>query len=83
MTDYDYAKFTQVPYLNPANSYWIVGDDETQVYSSAKRKLVAVDDKDFLEWKKSRGPLRIASMEDLKKVFAAEGLDDGDSQHHG
>lgn len=73
---------SNLPFVNYANAYWVVGDDEAHVYSSSRRALVAVDDPEYVEWKKDRATFRVGSLADLKRFLATQGLDDGNGEHH-
>lgn len=61
------------PYI-VSNWYWIVGDDETQIYSSAMRGFVpAATDAGYLAWLDEGGrPTRIASLDDLREVLVTQ-----------
>lgn len=63
----------------PANWYWIVAGDETQVYSSAAGHFVPSDDPAYIEWLATQGqrPTRIVSSEELSAVLAARGITNG------
>ncbi len=57
---------------NPAAWFWIVGNDETQVYSSARASTVAIGDKAYKAWlAQGNVPTRIASMDELRDVLQA------------
>ena len=60
---------------DPGNHYWIVGDDETQIYSSAERVFVPATDATYAAWMVEGGaPTRIASFDELKDVLRAAGV---------
>lgn len=51
--------------------YWVVGDDESQVYTSARSDYVPSDDATYLAWvQDGKMPTRIYSAEDLGGVLA-------------
>lgn len=55
---------------NPAAWFWIVGGDETQVYSSAKPGFVPATDAGYTAWLEEGGlPTRIASLDELRDVL--------------
>lgn len=57
------------PY-NPASHFWIVGDDESHVYSSALPGSMPANDPAFAAWLAEGGtPTRIDSMESLRDVL--------------
>jgi hypothetical protein len=61
----------------PANWYWIVGDDASQVYSSASAATVGTGDKAYKAWlAQGNAPTRIATMDELKDVLIAAGVID-------
>lgn len=64
-----------------ADFYWIVGGDESQVYSSARNAMVPIDDPEYGRWLKRRGyrPTRIHSFGELRDVLAAYGIALADS----
>jgi hypothetical protein len=54
---------------NANNWYWIVGGDETEVYSSASRAFVPPSDATYAAWRASGGqPSRIVSNAELSEV---------------
>lgn len=54
----------------PAAWFWIVGGDESQVYSSAQPGFVQATDPAYLQWVEEGGmPTRIASLDDLRDVL--------------
>lgn len=56
----------------PQNWYWIVGNDETQVYSSASGDYVPVSDATYVSWLADGGKAtRITSSDELGEVLAA------------
>lgn len=56
--------------FNKANWYWIVGDDQTQVYSSAIKATVPADEAGYLAWLDDGNiPSTIPSLEDLTAVL--------------
>lgn len=59
------------PY-NPQDWYWIVGGDETKVFSSAAGNYVQPSNAAFVEWSADGGttPTRIASEAALGEVLA-------------
>lgn len=60
---------------NPHDWYWIVGDDESQVYSSARRSNVSADDAAYLQWcVDERKATHIASDDELRDVLIAAGV---------
>lgn len=50
-------------------SYWIVGGDETRVWSGAASAFVMVDDADYLAWRLHNFPTRIVSEAELCDVI--------------
>jgi hypothetical protein len=68
----DYAPIINLPFINFANAYWFVGDDETQVYSSKRDELVSVGDPEYDEWQADHATLRAASLDDLKKALGKD-----------
>lgn len=68
----DYAPIINLPYINWANAYWFVGEDETHVYSSKRDEVVSADDPEYVEWKTNHATLRAASLDDLKKVLGKD-----------
>jgi hypothetical protein len=55
----------------PSNWYWIVGDDESQVWSSRLAAFVPADDPAYVSWLAMGGvPTRIATMDELYDVLA-------------
>ena len=62
---------------DPADHYWIVAGDDTQLWSSAEPGYVAADDAGYLVWcAAGRQPTRIASEAELDEVLIAAGLGD-------
>ncbi len=58
-----------LPY-NPADWYWIVGGDDTQVWSSAAAAYVPAGNATYQEWRSRDGrPTRIASEAELAEVL--------------
>ena len=56
---------------DPSNWYWIVGGNETQVFSSAVGNYVPANDAAFVAWQADGStPTRIASEADLGEVLA-------------
>jgi hypothetical protein len=56
---------------NPSDWYWVVGGDETKVYSSAAGDFVRADDATYVEWlSDGTAPTRIASEAELGEVLA-------------
>jgi ABC-type tungstate transport system permease subunit len=56
---------------NPANWYWIVGGDESRVFSSAIGNYVPADDAAYLAWRADGAlPTRIVSEAELGEVLA-------------
>jgi hypothetical protein len=72
-----------IPFNNPANGYWLIGDEENLVYSSKRGELVPVTDKEYVEWKKHKAPLRAGNVEDLRKFLVTMGVCNGDREHNG
>ncbi len=59
----------------PANWYWIVAGDASQVYASALAAYVATDDPDFTVWCEDGNlPTKIASEAELGDVLKAAGV---------
>lgn len=59
------------PY-SPADWYWIIGDDETKVYSSARGVTATSDDETYTAWAAAGGiATRIDSMDSLIEVLRA------------
>ena len=57
--------------FNPQAWYWIVGGDETRVFSSASGNYVQPSNAAYLAWVESGGiPSRIASEAELGEVLA-------------
>lgn len=55
------------------NHYWFVGDDTTQVYSSASKTYVPVTDVTFMSWVGSGNfPSNVSSELILREVFAQQ-----------
>lgn len=64
-------------YYDPANHYWIVARDETQVWSSAAAGYVDVSDKTYAAWLAlGNQPTRIVSEAELDEVLIAAGIGD-------
>lgn len=60
-----------IPYT-PENWYWLVGDDESQVYSSAAGKFVEPTEGTYTRWKEDGGiPTRIDTFDNLIVVLRA------------
>ena len=58
--------------MNFSDWYWIVGTDETHVWSSAQAKLIPANDATFTAWLGGGNVAsRIASLSELRQVFAA------------
>jgi hypothetical protein len=58
------------PRYDPRDHYWIVGGDETKVWSSAKADLVPADDVTYKAWLPTgRAPSRIANRVELADVL--------------
>lgn len=58
---------------NPADWYWIVGNDATQVYSSARAASVPASDSQYLAFlARGGGATPIASLAELAEVLAAQ-----------
>lgn len=57
---------TLAPY-NPADWYWFVGGDATQVFSSARNAFVLVSDSQFATWVGM--PSQIDTLDNLKQVL--------------
>ncbi|BBE51145.1 hypothetical protein OYT1_ch1598 [Ferriphaselus amnicola] len=58
---------------NASNHYWIVGGDESRLYSSARAKYVPADDELYKQWLNSGiPPTRIQSEEDLADVIGEQ-----------
>jgi hypothetical protein len=61
---------------NPSNWYWVIGEDNENVFSSSTGKTVSVEDTDYQEWKKkNKYPSRIASWEELREVLQQQAPD--------
>lgn len=58
-------------FYNPADHYWIVAGDDSQVYSSARAGFVPVDDAEYAAWSGSGTATRIVSMAELEDVLRA------------
>ncbi len=59
----------------PEDCYWTVGDNAAQVFSSARRALVAVGDQTYTAWlADGNAPSRIASWAELHDVIMSAGL---------
>jgi len=86
MTDDDLYRGVEhvrnIPFNNVNDSYWFVGDQENQVYSSKRRQMVPIADEEFVEWKKWRAVPRADNVEDLRKWLATMGVGDGDREHN-
>lgn len=54
---------------DPRDHYWIIGGDEAQVYSSARRTLVPDVDDTYVAWCADHQPTRILSMDELIEVL--------------
>lgn len=58
---------------NPANWYWLVGGDQSRVWSSAAAAYVPADDATYEAWLGAGNlPTRIASEAELQEVLAAQ-----------
>lgn len=58
-------------YYDPSNWYWIVGADDTQVFSSAPGNYIPASDAAYQAWLANGGvPTRIASEAELGEVLA-------------
>ena len=58
---------------DPARWYWIVGDDETRVWSSAAAAYVPASDDAFMAWREAgASPTKIPSEDELAEVLAAQ-----------
>jgi hypothetical protein len=57
--------------FNPRNWYWIVGDNPTQVYSSAQAVFVSIDDQTYQDWLAlpTNNPTVIANSTALQEVL--------------
>ena len=56
---------------DPENWYWIVGGDETKVFSSKSGNFVAASDAAYLSWRGAGGiPTRILNTAELGEVLA-------------
>jgi hypothetical protein len=61
--------------FDPANWYWIVAGDETQLWSSAAGSTVAADDATHVSWRAAGGrPTRIANAFELDQVLRQHGM---------
>lgn len=61
--------------MDPSNHYWIVSGSTTQVWSSATRSYVPIDDPAYLAWlnpDERRAPTRIKSEAELWEVLALQ-----------
>lgn len=57
---------------DPRDWYWIVGDDDTRAYASARAAFVPADDAAYAAWRASgNAPTFIASLDELKDVLRA------------
>lgn len=56
--------------FNPTDWYWIVGGDETKVFSSASGNYVQPSDATYQAWLADGVPSRIASEAELGEVLA-------------
>ena len=64
-----------LPYINPGATFWVVGDDETHVYSSSRKQRVPRTDADFVAWLKDGGMLlHAADQKDIDKFLEDHGL---------
>lgn len=60
----------------PEDWCWIIGGDETRVYSSQLNKMLSTESDEYLVWQGRNGkPTRIKTVEELKDVLAQHGLD--------
>jgi hypothetical protein len=59
---------------NPNDWYWVVGGDDTQVYSSKTGTIVPIDNEDYQNWLPRNGgdPSRIDSLFNLREVFVQQ-----------
>jgi hypothetical protein len=59
------------PPYNPADWYWLVGDNSNEVWSSASASFVAVNAPKFVAWSQGgyRKPTRISSLDMLRDVL--------------
>lgn len=56
---------------NPLNWYWIVGGDETKVFSSKSGSFVQSDNSTYMEWVNEGGtPTHVVSKAELGEVLA-------------
>jgi hypothetical protein len=54
----------------PGNHYWLVGNDDSRVYSSQSARYVASDDRDYVAWQAEGGrPTRIGDEVLLQDVL--------------
>lgn len=53
----------------PADHYWIIGHDATQVYSSGRVQMVPISDAVYGEWATHKLASRVASMGELVAVL--------------
>lgn len=59
----------------PEKWCWIIGGDETEVYSSEHEKMLATESDEYLVWEGRNGqPTRIKSVAELDDVLAQHGL---------
>lgn len=59
--------------FNPRNWYWVVGGDQSQVWSSAAAAYVLATDETFVAWCGGGGcPTSIISELELRDVLAAQ-----------
>lgn len=62
-------------FFNPADWYWIVGDDESRVWSSARGRYYAISNDVYRDWLKSGGqPTSILDEGELADVLQVYGL---------
>lgn len=59
-----------MPTYSPRDWYWIVADDETQVFSSRVGDFVPISNADYVAWRTDGSrPTRIASVAELGDVL--------------
>jgi hypothetical protein len=52
--------------------YWIVADDQANVWSSARAMPVPVSDPAYTAWAQNNVPYTVASMDELYQIFATQ-----------
>lgn len=57
---------------NVQDYYWIVADDQTQVWSSRRAGYVPTSDPEYVAWLDASEPAPIATMTDLEQLFAVQ-----------